>query len=73
MSLSQSQSLQRLPHMSFSKMNGGMARYGKAQLEEEMAARAQLERRAAVAQAAARARPFSRQSVRGHGAFRMSS
>ncbi len=38
--------------MSFSKVNGGMARYGKAQLEEEMAARAQLERRAAVAQAA---------------------
>jgi hypothetical protein len=52
MSLSQSHSLQRLPRMSFSKVNGGMARYGKAQLEEEMAARAQLERRAAVAQAA---------------------
>ena len=52
MSLSQSQSLQHLPPMSFSKLNRVMARYGKAQLEEEMAARAQVERRAAVAQAA---------------------
>ena len=38
--------------MSFGKVNGVMARYGKVQLEEEMAARAQLERRAAGAQAA---------------------